>query len=177
NVAALTLNRQAELEGQVSVVEADFARVPLSTGCAQVVWSQESLLHAPDRAQVLRESARLLTPGGFLIFTDILQTAPMSPAEARLIYERVKISSLETFESYGSYLQAAGLLIVEVANLSHYVARSYQNHVDSLQHHRVALIDAIGAAEVDYTIGAMARWVQAAKEGKLGWGLFVARKP
>lgn len=177
NVAALTLNRQAGLEGQVRVVEADFARVPLSTSCAQVVWSQESLLHAPDRAQVLRESARLLAPGGLLIFTDILQTGPLAPDEARLIYERVKISSLETFASYLDYIHAAGLVIQGVSNLSRYVARSYQNHVDSLHHHRAALIDAIGAAAVDSTIGAMARWVRAAEEGKLGWGLFVARKP
>jgi glucuronate isomerase len=112
-----------------------------------------------------------------LIFSDILQTAPMSPAEARAIYERVKVNSLETFESYQSHLQAAGLRTVEVVDLSRYVARSYQNHVNSLRHHRPALVEAIGAAEVDYTIAAMERWVQAAEEGKLGWGMFVAQKP
>lgn len=177
NVAAITLNRQARLEGQIRVFEGDFARAPLPNGFAQVVWSQESLLHAPQRGQVLGEAARLLTSGGLLIFSDILQTAPMFPAEARPIYERVKVNSLETFESYQSHLQAAGLRTVEVVDLSRYVARSYQNHVNSLRHHRPALVEAIGAAEVDYTIAAMERWVQAAVEGKLGWGMFVAQKP
>jgi sarcosine/dimethylglycine N-methyltransferase len=141
------------------------------------MWSQESLLHAPDRGRVLREAARLLVPGGLLIFTDILQTGPMLPDEARLIYERVKVNSLETFASYQALLESAGLLITEVADLSQYVAGSYQDHVGSLHHHRAALVEAISPAEVDYTIAAMERWVQAAQEGKLGWGMFVARKP
>ena len=81
NVHALTLNREAGVAEQVSLIEADFAQVPLPAGCAQIVWSQESLLHAHDRRQVLRESARLLTSGGRLIFTDILQTGPMLPDE------------------------------------------------------------------------------------------------
>jgi sarcosine/dimethylglycine N-methyltransferase len=177
NQQALAYNREAGLEGQVSIIEADFSHAPLADGCAKVVWSQESLLHAPNRVQVLAESARLLGGGGWLIFSDILQTGPMPPDEARLIYERVKINSLETFESYQNQLQAIGFALVEVVDLSHYVARSYANHVQSLYEHRPALIEAIGPDDVAYTIGAMERWMRAAEQGKLGWGLFVARKP
>jgi sarcosine/dimethylglycine N-methyltransferase len=177
NVTALGLNRQGRLEGQIRVIEGDFARVPLADSLAQVVWSQESLLHAPQRGQVLGEAARLLISGGLLIFSDILQTAPMAPAEASAIYARVKVNSLETFERYQNHLRAAGLRTVEVADLSRYVAHSYQSHVNSLRYHRPALVEAIGAAEVDYTITAMERWVKAAEEGKLGWGMFVAQKP
>jgi sarcosine/dimethylglycine N-methyltransferase len=177
NVAALALNCQAKLEGQIRVLEGDFSNAPLPDSLAQVVWSQESLLHAPQRGPVLAEAARLLTSGGLLIFSDILQTAPMSPAEASAIYARVKVNSLETFASYQSHLQAAGLRIIEIADLSRYVARSYQNHVNSLRQRRPALVEAIGAAEVDYTIAAMERWVRAAEDGKLGWGMFVAQKP
>jgi hypothetical protein len=100
----------------------------------------------------------------------------MTDREARLIYERVKIDSLETFDSYRSHLQTAGLLLDEVSDLSRYVARSYADHIDGLRRHRPALIKAAGAGYVDYTIEAMGRWVQAAEEGKLGWGMFVARK-
>jgi SAM-dependent methyltransferase len=177
NLHALTLNRDTQLEEQVSLIEADFSHVPLFAGLAQVVWSQEALLHAPDRARVLDESARLLAAGGVLIFTDILQVGPMAPNEARLIYERVKITSLETFASYQKHLRTAGLAIKEVVDLSRYVAGSYADHVDSLRQHRHHLIEAVGAEYVDYTISAMERWVRAAEAGKLGWGMFVAQKP
>lgn len=176
NVRALGLNREARLDGSFAVIEADFAGVPLPSACAEVVWSQEALLHAPDRKHVLAEAVRLLRPGGTLILTDILQTGPMTDHEARLIYERVKIDSLETFDSYRSHLQAVGLQLDEVVDLSPYVARSYADHIDGLRRNRPALIEAAGADYVDYTIEAMGRWVRAAEKGKLGWGMFVARK-
>lgn len=177
NVHALALNRREALEGRISIAEADFARVPLPAASAQVVWSQESFLHAPDRGPVLQEAARLLRPGGRLIFTDLLQTGPMAVAEARLIYERVKIDSLETFDSYQAHIAAAGLRLEEVADLSQYVAGSYGDHLNSLRQHRAALVNVVGVEYVDYTIEAMGRWVRAAEQGKLGWGMFLARKP
>lgn len=177
NVRALGLNLEERLDGSIAVIEADFAGAPLPATCAEVVWSQEALLHAPDRKHVLGEVVRLLHPNGTLIFTDILQTGPMAADEARLIYERVKIDSLESFDSYQSHLQAVGLQLDEAADLSRHVARSYADHIDGLRRHRPALIEAAGADYVDYTIEAMGRWVRAADEGKLGWGMFVARKP
>ncbi len=49
--------------------------------------------------------------------------------------------------------------------------------MQKLEDHRAALTAAIDAEYVDYTIRAMGRWVRAAQEGKLGWGLFLAVKP
>lgn len=177
NLLSLSLSREAGLDEQISAIEADFAHVPLSSACTQIVWSQEALLHAPDRGKVLREAARLLRPGGIFIFTDLLQTGPMETEEARLIYERVKINSFETFDSYQDHLQTAKLQVEEVADLSGYVAQSYQDHIDEMENGRAILAEAVGPAYVDYTIEAMGRWVTAANEGKLGWGMFVAKKP
>jgi SAM-dependent methyltransferase len=177
NVLALSVSREAGFGRQISAIEADFGHVPLAAACTQVVWSQEALLHAPDRGRVLTEAARLLQPGGVFIYTDLVQTGPLEPEEARLIYERVKITSFETFEGYRVHLQAAGLQIKEIADLSPYVARSYGDHIDEIRAARDILVKAVGADFVDYTIEAMGRWVTAANEGKLGWGMFVARKP
>jgi len=177
NVLSLTLSREAGLGEQISAIEADFSHVPLPSASTQIVWSQEALLHAPDRRQVLREAARLLQPGGIFIFTDLLQTGPMEPEEAQLIYERVKIDSFETFDSYRDHLQAANLQVAEVADLSGYVAQSYQDHIDEMKDGQAILAEAVGTEYIDYTIEAMGRWVTAAQDGKLGWGMFVARKP
>jgi sarcosine/dimethylglycine N-methyltransferase len=100
----------------------------------------------------------------------------MEPEEARLIYERVHIDSLETFDSYRRLIRDAGLLLEEVTDLSEHVVPSYEDHVDSLRRHRADLIEAIGVEYVDYTIEAMGRWISAAEAGKLGWGAFVANK-
>ncbi len=177
NRQALNLTKEAGLDGHFQIIEGDFARVSLADECAQVVWSQESFLHAAERLPVLQECARLLAPGGRLIFTDILQTGRMSAREAQLIYERVRVQSLESFPSYEGLVRRAGLEVREVVDLSRFVAPSYQDHVQKLEDHRAALTAAIDAEYVDYTIRAMGRWVRAAQEGKLGWGLFLAVKP
>jgi sarcosine/dimethylglycine N-methyltransferase len=176
NRKAQALNRETGQDKQISVIEADFTRSPLPAGCAQVVWSQEAFLHAAGRDRVIYECARLLSPGGRLIFTDILQTGSMEAEETRLVYERVHINSLESFDSYQRLIRDAGLLLEEVTDLSEQVVPSYEDHVDSLRRHRADLIEAIGVEYVDYTIEAMGRWIRAAEEGKLGWGLFVASK-
>ncbi|MDX1523857.1 MAG: methyltransferase domain-containing protein, partial [Anaerolineae bacterium] len=49
NVASAALTEAAGLSERVSTVEADFACAPLPSACTPVVWSQEAMLHAPDR--------------------------------------------------------------------------------------------------------------------------------
>ncbi len=176
NVHARSLNERAGLQDRVFLIEGDFARTPLSSALFQVVWSQEAFLHAPDRAAVIREAARLLEPGGNLIFTDLLQTGLMEPEEARLIFERVHIQSLETFDSYARHLAAAGLTPRAIVDLSNNVAPSYQDHVDTLREDRSTLEPAVGKEFLEYTIQAMERWVRAGREGKLGWGMFLGQK-
>jgi ubiquinone/menaquinone biosynthesis C-methylase UbiE len=159
------------------VVSGDFSAVPLAAACADWVWSQEALLHAPDRRQVLAECARLLRPGGQLLFTDVLQTGPMEPEEARLIFERVKVNSLETWEGYHAHLASVGLRLVEALDLSRYLASSYANLVGAMRRNYDPLVAEVGAAAVDYTLAAFERWVRAGEDGKLGWAMFMAWRP
>ena len=62
---------------QVSVVEGDLAAVPLPSGCADVVISNCSINHAPDKAAVYREVARLLAPGGRAVVSDVVSEASL----------------------------------------------------------------------------------------------------
>ncbi len=176
NRSAAALNMEHRLDHRIGVITADFADVPLSGGGFDLVWSQEAFLHAADRAGVLKTAARLLAPGGRLIFTDILQIGDMPIRRARRIFERVRVESLENFESYLQKLQAAGLEVERVVDLSDHVAPSYRDHLRSLRLEQQYLAAAIGAANLKETIGGMEAWVAAAEERKLGWGMFAAHK-
>ena len=177
NVTSLSLSVQADLAAKTFALEADFAQIPFLDGCAGIVWSQESMLHASDRHQVVVEAARMLQPGGVFLFTDLLQTGPMTAEEARLIQERVKIDPLENFAAYRDYIKAAGLELVEEVDLSHYVADYYENRAQKIEENREMLLQAGLPDLVDYTARAMRQWSTAAAEGKLGWGMFLCRKP
>ncbi len=177
NVFARDQNRQLASRYPVLVVEGDFSHVPLTARSLDVVWSQEALLHAPDRRAVLCEAARVLRRGGSLLFTDILQTGPMAPGEAEKIYERVHVRSLGTVPGYRADLAASGLVEERFIDLSEHLPIYYQKLSEHLAGNRARIEAAVGAEYVEYTLQALGRWVRAGKEGKLGWAMFLARKP
>ncbi len=58
-----------------SVVQGDLAAVPLPAACADVVVSNCAINHAPDKAAVYREVARLLAAGGRVVVSDVVAEA------------------------------------------------------------------------------------------------------
>lgn len=176
NIVALRELRKSVPDATPPVVEGDFARIPIIDNAARVVWCQEALLHATDRAAVIEECKRVLQPGGQFILTDILQTGAMEAEEQRLIYARVGVETLESFAGYERLLAQAGLDLVEQMDLSRHVGPFYADLATHLEQHRAKLVAAVGAEYVDYTVAAMRRWSRAGYEGKLGWGMFLASK-
>ncbi len=62
------------------VVQSDLAAVALPGACADVVTSNCAINHAPDKAAVYREVARLLRPGGRFAVSDVVSEAPLPDA-------------------------------------------------------------------------------------------------
>ncbi|BCJ38100.1 hypothetical protein Athai_56030 [Actinocatenispora thailandica] len=62
-------------EHGVTPLRGDAYRVPLASGCADVVVAGELLEHVADPARVIAEAARLLRPGGLLVGDTINATA------------------------------------------------------------------------------------------------------
>jgi hypothetical protein len=77
----------------------------------------------------------------------------------------------------GPGVEANGFSILEVEDHSECVAPTYGAVVRQVREHRSALADRIGGETVDRTIDALDFWVHSANDGKLGWGIFLARKP
>ncbi len=70
NAAALA---QAAVRG-IEPVQADVTAVPLPEGCAQVVVAGELLEHVEDLPALVAEIARLLAPGGVVVYDTINAT-------------------------------------------------------------------------------------------------------
>jgi 2-polyprenyl-6-hydroxyphenyl methylase/3-demethylubiquinone-9 3-methyltransferase len=74
---------QARTHG-VAAVQGDVLRLPLATGCADVVSAGEILEHVTDLPGAVAEACRVLRPGGWLVL-DTLNDTPL----ARLLAVRV----------------------------------------------------------------------------------------
>jgi len=73
--------RTAEL-ANVRLVKSDLAAIDLPDGCADVVISNCTINHAPDKVAVYREVHRLLRPGGRVVVSDVVAEEEL-PASVR----------------------------------------------------------------------------------------------
>ena len=65
---------QARTHG-VAAVQGDVVRLPLATGCADVVSAGEILEHVTDLPGAVAEACRVLRPGGWLVLDTLNDTA------------------------------------------------------------------------------------------------------
>jgi ubiquinone/menaquinone biosynthesis C-methylase UbiE len=78
---ALTAQRGLSLVAEFQVVNAA-AKLPFPDAVFDAITCIDAINHFPDRPHVIAEWARLLKPGGRLLFTDpITVTGPLTNAE------------------------------------------------------------------------------------------------
>jgi sarcosine/dimethylglycine N-methyltransferase len=169
------LTREAGLDGKVSVVDGSFDSVPFEEASFDLAWSQDAILHAPDRRAVLDEIARVLKPGGELIFTDPMQADALSdPSPLKPIYDRIHLSDLASIGFYREELSARGFEEVSVEELTGHMRTHYTRVSEELDARR----DEIGASNafVDRMLKGLGHWVSGADDGLLAWGIMHFRK-
>ncbi len=92
-------------------------RLPLADAAFPLVWSIESPAHFADKSTFLKETTRVLKPGGTFTFADLLMVEEVATASAenRRIYDdflRVwDVPYLETFNGYKTAVAEAGLTL------------------------------------------------------------------
>jgi sarcosine/dimethylglycine N-methyltransferase len=155
----------------------DFHNVEYPDGSFDVVWSQEAFLHGADKNQILSECYRVLKPGGTFIFSDILVRQDTPEADRERIYARLNTVDIWDFPDYKDGLPEQGFELLKAEDHSQYVAPTYGGVVSKIRDNRSELVERIGDETVDKTIAALDFWVESAHAGKVGWGIFLAKKP
>ena len=168
---------EAGLGNLLSFECGDFHRLGYPDSSYDVVWSQEAFLHAADKTAVLSECRRVLRPEGTLVFTDILVRRDTPEGDRAKIYDRVKSPDMWGLEDYRGALSKLEFFVTREEDWSHHVARSYAWVRDRLRENRDELLPRVGAETIDHTLEALSFWMDSADSGKIGWALFVARKP
>merc|ERR1711935_994017 len=104
--------------GQISVADES----------ADVVISMDALLHVgPERQRrAVAEAARLLRPGGWMIFSDIMQEEVVaSEQDMKPIYDRTNLSKMGTISNYKEALMECGFTNITTELHSENVSAHY----------------------------------------------------
>jgi len=172
------MNRKAGLSDKIEVVDGDFTSLDYADKSFDLVWSQDAFLHSGDRQQVCREAARVLKPGGRLVFTDPMQSDNAPAERLQPIYDRLHLESLGSPGFYRKALGSLGLTEID-----------FDDHVEQLSRHyarvRRALVDNADALRkrgvsdeyIERMQTGLQNWVDGGHRGDLAWGIFVFAKP
>lgn len=171
------LSAEQGLDHQIEVLHGSFEDAPCESESADIVWSQDAFLHSGARKQVLAEAARVLKPGGELIFTDPMQADAVTDPEAlEPIYQRIHLPDLGSFAFYREAAEELGLEAVAIEDHT----RQLRNHYNRVREELIARRDDLPGVSPEYAermINGLKHWVDGADAGHLAWGILHFRKP
>jgi sarcosine/dimethylglycine N-methyltransferase len=171
------MNEQAGMADRIEVIDGSFDSVPREDASYDLAWSEDAILHAPDREAVLKEAFRLLHPGGDFIFTDPMQKADAPPEKLQPVYDRIHLDSLASFEYYQRTAEKIGFETVEIRDLSDMLPLHYDRVRRELQS-RYDEVCKLGSKDyVDRMLTGLGHWVDFGRQGLLSWGILHFRKP
>ncbi len=171
------MNQEQGLDHLIEVWDGSFESVEAADASFDVVWSQDSILHSSERGKVIAEAARVLKPGGELIFTDPMQVDDCPEGVLQPVYDRIHLPSLGSIEFYREAAKDNGLEEIEIEVMTENLVKHYGRVRRELEENRDSITDKVSDAYIDRMITGLGHWVEAGSKGYLRWGILHFRKP
>ena len=172
--------RRAAAEGLGGRVEFRLGNalgLPFRWSSFDVAWGQDAWCYVTDKERLVREACRTVRPGGTLAFTDWIQGDCYPDDDLAPLLEFMLFPYLETRAGYTSMREESGLEVTRYVDLSDDFARQLSRYAEDIRGDlRREIIRRFGEeffTAIDEGIGS---WEVYAREGKVGRGLWVARK-
>jgi len=169
-------NTALGLEERIEVVDGPFESLPFDDEAFDVVWSEDAFLHSADRAKVLSEAARVLKPGGHLIFTDPMQADDCPDGVLQAVYDRIHLDSLASFAYYKETTKQFGFTEVAVEDHTPQLTAHYTRVKEELTRSRRDLDGHVSDAYVERMLQGLQHWIDAGHAGYLAWGIMLFQK-
>ena len=174
-------NKASNMTDVISVRNESFLDTSLHHETVDMVVSMEAFVHVGKErhCQALKEAYRVLRPGGWLLFSDIMETSNADPEAMRPIREYYHNTTFGTVEHYKQLGESIGFKSI-----------SYESHSKNVSTHFRAIYSLITALRthpdpakrlsvseefLDRTAQSMLYLADHA-EGKIDWGIFIMRK-
>lgn len=171
------LNQKKQLDSLISVLHGSFEDVPCNNESKDLVWSQDAFLHSGNKQQMIAEIARILKPGGEVIFTDPMQSDHCPDDVLQPVYDRLSLDSLASFAFYRSEFAKHGMIASNLTDLTPHLRHHYASVKQELVDRYTDLNQTISNGYIDKMIQGLDHWIQAADSGYLAWGILHFHQP
>ena len=124
--------------------QGDAAAMPFETHAFSMIWGQDAWCHVPDRDALFAECARVLEPGGAIVFSDWLLTGEEDNFYRQHLLPATACPGYETMKSYTGLLERHGFVDIEAEDLSADYASHYEQAMERLEDARDWIIETYG---------------------------------
>jgi len=166
------------LSNKIAFINKNSLENGLPDASADFVYSKDAWCYMPDKQLIIDQAARIVKPGGKVMFTDWIEGEGLSDQEAQQFLSLMTFPAIPTVEEYAQMMKKANFKVEIAQNSGRYSAAmdSYL-HMLKLQ----AVYDAKkllswDVAAYDKLISDFEFMAKLAKEGKILQGMFVGRK-
>ena len=166
------MNREQGVDDKLEMVDGAFEQVPRPDGSFDFAWSEDAILHSPDRERVLREVYRVLKPGGQFVFTDPMQADTVPDGVLEPIYKRINLASLASPGFYREAAQKIGFEVSSYEDLDQHLPRHYQAVHDELVRRDEEISKLVSREYIENMKTGLQHWVDGGRKGYLTWGMF-----
>ncbi|MGW5733296.1 MULTISPECIES: glycine/sarcosine N-methyltransferase [Streptomyces] len=178
------LNSGRGLTDRIDVVDGSFEDIPYGDGEVDVVWSQDAFLHSGNRVKVLEEIARVLRPGGHLIFTDPMATDDCPAGVLQPILDRIHLDDMGSPAFYRQELGRLGFTPADDTDGTDGTDGGFEEHGEQLVTHYTRVLEETARQEADglarqishdYLVQmkkGLGHWIDGGRQGHLTWGIF-----
>jgi ubiquinone/menaquinone biosynthesis C-methylase UbiE len=174
--SARRLTARVRLDHLLDFVQGDATAMPLPDERFDRVYGQEAWVHIPDKAALLSECHRVMTPGGTLAFTDIVSRMPLTDEETARMANEMQFPAIVTAEQYLDAAAAAGFEIQRHDDLSATWRSILIARLEMYRSLKDTTIQRFGEEHYERWDRKYAAFVGLYVANKLGGALIVARK-
>ncbi len=170
------LSAEQGLADSIEVVDGSFEDIPYPDATFDVVWSQDAILHSGEREKVLAEAARVLKPGGEMVFTDPMQADECPEGVLQPILDRIHLSTLGSPGFYQQTARKLGFTTTEFFDMTANLPVHYGRVLKEMESREAELLDKVSAEYVERMKKGLQHWVDGGSNGWLAWGVFHFKK-
>ena len=174
---ATALTEAAGLAAQVRFHQGNALAMPFADASFTLAIGQEAFAHIPNKKALVTGIARVLRPGGRLVFSDILSRLPLSADNAGRLFDGMRFNEIATEADYRLWMQDAGLTVVQVTDLSEEWTRILVDRHAMYRSLKEQTVARLGQAHFDRYDSAYEHFVGLYRTGVMAGALFHARRP